>query len=148
MPETVRNLTIYGYNYTNRYIDSFEVDGQGGGNLDVSGPGSGGGGSVCCYGWRMGAPLPQTFRVRWASSGCLKTLTSSSGYKHQVVEHQFTERDVLIEGPVPLAPSFLEVHIYPDQHVEIALTSDYSSPRLKLNPERQVREYPQCKEAS
>lgn len=30
---TSLQLTLTGYNYTNRYIDSFEVDGVGGGNM-------------------------------------------------------------------------------------------------------------------
>jgi hypothetical protein len=29
------SLTIYGYNYTDLYIDSFSVNGNGGGNLEV-----------------------------------------------------------------------------------------------------------------
>jgi hypothetical protein len=45
-------LAIVGYNYTERYIDSFHVNGQGGGNLYVSGPTAGGGSSACCVSWR------------------------------------------------------------------------------------------------
>jgi hypothetical protein len=41
------SLEINGFNYTDLYIDSFEVNGQGGGNLFVSSPTSGGGGGVC-----------------------------------------------------------------------------------------------------
>ena len=30
------SLTLHGYNYTNRYIDSYSINGQGGGNLFLS----------------------------------------------------------------------------------------------------------------
>ncbi|MBC7993450.1 MAG: hypothetical protein H7Z15_09445, partial [Rhizobacter sp.] len=38
------SVVAYGYNYTDTYIDSFEVDGAGGGNLEVSTPTAPGGG--------------------------------------------------------------------------------------------------------
>lgn len=47
-------LALTGYNYTDRYIDQFEVDGQGGGNIAVSGPNTAGNGSSCCVSYRSG----------------------------------------------------------------------------------------------
>ena len=47
-PVKAHNLTIYGYNYTDTEIGSFEVNGQGGGNIEVSIPTAGGGKSTCC----------------------------------------------------------------------------------------------------
>lgn len=44
----VTSLGIVGYNYTNRAINTFTIDGAGGGNLYVSSPASGGGGTTCC----------------------------------------------------------------------------------------------------
>jgi hypothetical protein len=64
------NLTITGFNYTSRYIDEFSVNGQGGGNLYVSGPTSGGGGSICCVSYVKGAAAPRII-VRWQSGGCM-----------------------------------------------------------------------------
>lgn len=48
------SLTIEGYNYTDDYIDQFTVNGQGGGNLYLSTPTSGGGGGL--------RPAPATSR--------------------------------------------------------------------------------------
>jgi Protein of unknown function (DUF3304) len=139
-------LTIYGYNYTNRHIAEFEVAGQGGGDLDVSGPGSSGGGGVCCIGWRDGTRLPQTLRVRWEVGGCLQTVTNSLGESREMARHFFKEKDVSLNGPVPADPGYLEVHFYPDEHIEIAITTLTSEPRLKLDPARAVNPYPEkCK---
>ena len=142
-----RPLTIYGYNYTDRYIDQFYVDGQGGGNLDVSGPGSGGGGSACCIGWRDGTRLPQTVHIRWVAGGC-KFLTppNSHGERYEDVRHIFKEKDVILSGPVPADPGYFEVHFYADEHVEVAITTFPSDPRLRLDPARAVDPYPEtCK---
>ena len=141
-----RALTIYGYNYTNRYIDQFYVDGQGGGNLDVSGPGSGGGGSVCCIGWRDGTRLPQTVHIRWVAGGCLHTVVNSSGESREAVRHVFREKDVILSGPVPADPGYFEVHFYPDEHIEVAITTLPSHPRLQLDPARSADPSPEkCK---
>ncbi|MBX3625682.1 MAG: DUF3304 domain-containing protein [Rhizobacter sp.] len=139
-------LTIYGYNYTNRYIDQFYVDGQGGGNLDVSTPTSGGGGRVCCISWRDGTPLPQKVKVRWMNAACKRWVTNSSGESRQVPVPQFVETEAALQGPVPANPRYFEVHIYPDEHIEVAITAMPSEPRLKLSEAREVRGYPECKE--
>src|SRR5882724_225523 len=139
-------LTIYGYNYTNRYIDQFYVDGQGGMNLSVSTPDSGGGGRVCCIGWTDGTPLPQKVTVRWMNAACKKTVTNSSGETRQVVVPLFAEQEVELHGPVPKDPGYFEVHIYPDGHIEVAITQTTSEPRLKLDRAREILGYPPCKE--
>lgn len=123
-------LAIYGYNYTNRHIDQFYVDGQGGDNLDVSGPGSGGGGSVCCIAWRDGMHSPQKVHVRWVAGGCLHTVTNSSGESREAGRHVFKKKDVIFSGPVPPDPGYFEVHFYPDEHIEVAITTLPSDPRL------------------
>jgi|SRR5882724_3752745 len=139
-------LTIYGYNYTNRYIDQFYVDGQGGSNLYVSSPKSGGGGGVCCISWTDGTPLPQKVTVRWMNAGCKKKVTNSNGETSDYVVSFFKEQEVELNGPVPKSPGYFEVHIYPDSHIEVAITEAPSEPRLKLEKSRTVRGYPPCKE--
>lgn len=142
----VHSLTIYGYNYTNRYIDQFEVDGQGGGNLDPSNFSAGGGKGACCMGWRDGTHLPQTVHIRWVAGGCVRTVTNSSGESREVVRHLFKETDVVLSGPVPADPGYFEVHFFPDEHIEVAITSLPSEPRLRLDPGRAVDPYPEkCK---
>jgi Protein of unknown function (DUF3304) len=63
------NLTIYGYNYTDTGIGSFEVNGQGGGNLEVSIPTAGGGKSTCCLTvytpMREPRPIKNQVEPRW-----------------------------------------------------------------------------------
>jgi len=134
-------LGIVGYNYTDRYIDQFYVNGQGGGNLDVSGQRGGGGGIVCCIGWRDGTPLPQKMRIKWVAGGCMKTLTDSDGYTFTAPLHTFKEQDVQLTGPVPKNPHYFEVHFYPDGHIEVAITEMDSDPRLKLSRAREKPTY-------
>jgi hypothetical protein len=143
-------LTIYGYNYTNRYIDQFYVDGQGGMNLYVSSPTSGGGGGVCCIGWTDGTPLPQTVMVRWVASACMQEVTNSNGRTREVPVHTFKEQEVELRGPVPKDPGYFEVHFYPDGHIEVAITAIPSDPRLRLDKSREAPQdvqYPKCKKA-
>lgn len=143
---TLHTLTIYGYNYTNRYIDQFYVSGEGGGNMDVSTPSAGGSKRTCCMGWRDGTKLPLTLTVRWVAGGCMRTVTNSVGESRDVPRHIFKEESATLRGPLPAEPGYLEVHIYPDEHVEIAITATPSEPRLKLDPARAVDPYPEkCK---
>ena len=76
---TSEALLIQGYNYTDDYIDSFTVNGQGGGNLFVSGPLSGGGKSVCCVSYTPGSSLPIKLKVRWVGAYCKAYETSPYG---------------------------------------------------------------------
>ena len=66
------SLTITGYNYTNKYIDEFFVDGNGGLNLFVSSATSGGGGSVRCVKYIIGATLWKP-EIRWQVGGAPTT---------------------------------------------------------------------------
>ena len=63
-----------------------------------------------------------------------------------MARHFFKEKDVIFNGPVPGDPGYLEVHFYPDEHIEIAITAVSSDPRLKLDPARAVDPYAEkCK---
>lgn len=109
------SVVAYGYNYTDLYIDSFEVDGAGGGNLAVSTPDSPGGGHTCCALVTSGLPLGTLFNIRWTRD-----------------RKRWCEQDVPLTQPVPSESRYLEVHFYPDGKVEIEATQKASSPRLKL----------------
>ena len=109
------NLTIYGYNYSDSGISSFEVNGQGGGNLTVSTATSPGGSSVCCV--SIYAPLlaPQPVTIKWSrdtETWCSQVAT--------------------LKPPLPARPKYFEVHFYPDGQIEVAVTEEASKPRLRL----------------
>jgi hypothetical protein len=131
-------LTIYGYNYTNHYIDQFSVNGAGGGNLDVSTPDAGGGKSACCMVWRDGTPLPRTVHIEWAFNACEYTSAPNIyGERFDTVHNYVKEQAVQLKGPVPKNPGYFEVHFYPDGHIEVAISATSSEPRLKLPADRE-----------
>lgn len=138
-------LTIYGYNYTDHYIDQFTVNGAAGSNLDVSTPSAGGGGGTCCVMWRDDTPLPTKVHVRWAVEGCaFITKPNQEGETFESVKHFFKEADVELRGPVPKKPGYFEVHFYPDGHIEAAISEYPNPPRLKLDPSRE-KQMRKCK---
>lgn len=126
------SLLIQGYNYTNDYINSFTVDGQGGGNLYVSGPTSGGGGSVCCVSYPRGTPLPIKLKIRWVGSYCMEYETSQFGRTSSYPLGIWREAEALAVDLSEGKPRALEVHIFPDGHAEAAITRGYSRPRMIL----------------
>jgi hypothetical protein len=145
-----RSLLIQGYNYTDDYIDSFTVDGQGGGNLYVSGPTSGGGGSVCCASFVRGTPMPVKLKVRWSAAYCMVYETNVFGRTSSYRKGLWKEAEALLVDLSQGKPRALEVHIFPDGHVEAAITPGYSRPRLVLPRTEQYRRpgppksYPDC----
>ena len=143
---TLVNLALKGYNYTNIYIYDFSVDGQGGDNLRVSGPSSGGGGSVCCVSYRTRAvPAKWKVKVRWHTAACTYNERISGGETFSDTYKFHKEVEVEVDPNVPDNPGYFEVHIYPDGHVEAAITEHDSYPRLKLNEDREDRsDYPRC----
>ncbi|WP_140631236.1 DUF3304 domain-containing protein [Methylibium rhizosphaerae] len=110
------HLTLHGYNYTDTEIGSFEVDGQGGGNVAVSTPTGGGGKSTCCITLHTPLVHPRPVTIKWSRDS-----------------DTWCEQEVLIRPPVPARPEYFEVHFYRDGHVEVAITEDGSPPRLKLD---------------
>jgi hypothetical protein len=139
------NLTLRGFNYTSRYIDSFNVNGQAGFNLYVSSPTSAGGSRICCVSYLLGASAPD-ITVRWQSGGCMYRpeveLASGATY---LMHSFFREIKVKVDSRIPARPEFLEVHFYPDGRVEAAIMDRASSPRLKLNEEREDNsDFPRC----
>ena len=144
-PREPVGLTIYGYNYTNRYIDQFYVNGNAGSNLGVSTPTAGGSKSVCCFSYTPGTPVPKTVTVKWVASGCTyKTINSDNEHSSRA-HHFFKTVEVPVNPKVPPNPSYFEVHFYPDGHVEAAITEHSSPPRLILSEDREDRsDYPRC----
>ncbi|MBR8058042.1 DUF3304 domain-containing protein [Burkholderia dolosa] len=123
-------LGIVGYNYTDRAVANFGVNGQGGGNIELSTPTAGGGGTSCCVVMSRSTKTPFWVDVKYKMSALesyppRKVIEPSGPYKEARVE---------VKGPIPPDPSYLEVHFYPDGHIEAAISGSDgpSPPRLKL----------------
>jgi hypothetical protein len=144
-PGTRLNLTLIGYNYTNRYIDGFSANGQGGGNLYVSGPTSGGGSNVCCVSYVQGAAARDVI-IRWQSGGCMFRAPAVLASGNTQLAHGFyRELKVKVDPRIPQSPEYFEVHFYPDGHVEAAITDSASFPRLVYSENREDEsDFPRC----
>jgi hypothetical protein len=116
-PGKTVKVDIVGYNYTDHYIESFSVNGYGGGHIALSSPTSGGGGEYCCFYYIEGIGFPYEVEVEWGSSDRWGPTQKAK---------------VRIPQPKLANPHMLEIHFYPDGHLEAELTDWYSDPRLKL----------------
>jgi hypothetical protein len=125
-------LSIVGYNYTDRYIDSFEVNGRSGGNLDISSETDGGGKSACCVSWTEGSKLPLKVTVKWVGSYCMKKETNSVGEVNDFREPIWNVAEVEFNGPVPENPRNFEVHIYRQGRIAIGMSEKRSPPQVIL----------------
>jgi hypothetical protein len=114
-PSEPLSLVINGFNYTDLYIDRFEVNGQWGGNLFVSSPLSGGGKGVCCVRWVPDRTAPVRVTVRWTRD-----------------RKRWCTQQVELDTPLPAHPRYLAVHFFPDGHLEAELSEDTPPLRLSL----------------
>lgn len=139
------SLGILGYNYTNESIDSFSINGQGGGNISVSSPTSGGSGIVCCFIYRPGSTL-KIVRIRWQSGVCYFSKQSSLSKLTRDKFHLFyKEKEAPVEVLASTDAKYMEVHFYPDGSIRAAVTAEISSPRLNLDAQRDEQAfYPRC----
>lgn len=120
-------LGILGYNYTDRYIDRFSVDGAGGTNVFLSNDDGGGGSVSCCIGYDADYPLPVAMEVKWMF-----------GYQlgpdgEIVVPDEHHKATAVLDGPVPADPAYLEVHFMPDGSVQLRITATRSPPILSID---------------
>jgi len=115
-------LGITGYNYTNRYIDRFSVNGQGGTNLRAHTNGSG---EACCIVLRADQELPVKVYVEWTYG---ERWNHIKGIKLQDAKSYSAE--VFLEGPTPKDPTIFAVHFYPDNTVQVEVAADYPKPRI------------------
>jgi hypothetical protein len=144
------DLSINGFNYTDYYIDHFTVNGNGGGNVFLSTPTAGGGGTSCCITYYPGRSLPFKVKVGWTANPCTYFKTNSDNEVFEKTRWQWKEKEVMVHGPVPAEPQHFEVHFYPDGRIEAAITDRDSPPRLRLDedsPSRlkaKAKGYPKC----
>jgi hypothetical protein len=132
-PEPVA-LSILGYNYTGRYIHTFSVNGQWGGNLYEE---SAGGSIVCCLSFRPDSKLPFDVEVEWTFG----REEDDKGNITRPQEHR--KATATVTGPLPKGePSNFEVHFMPDGSVRAFVTHFNSDPILlpngKPNPDIRI----------
>lgn len=123
-------LGIVGYNYTDRAVADFSVNGQWGANVELSTPTAGGGGTVCCVVMSRDTKTPFWVEVKYKMSALesyppRRVIDPSQPYRNARVQ---------VTGPIPPEPSYLEIHFYPDGHIEAVISGPDgpSPPRLKL----------------
>jgi Protein of unknown function (DUF3304) len=119
--DDTRSVTFVGYNYTERPIFTFSVNGVGGGNIFVNG---GGGSLACCGDITIGKPAV----IKWMYSYTKKQ------YEAGLREETHTATVIVPPPQIPTA-GYLEVHFYPDHHVELAVVKFPGPRRLPDLPE-------------
>lgn len=137
LPQPVkRELAIKSYNYTAKYIDSFNVGPVDGGNVHLSSETGGGGGIVCCFSFQRDVG-PKTVKVEWTDDLCKYNVRAlSNGETDFAIHSEVRTRSVEIATPIPNDPQYLEVHFYPDGTVQAAITEAISPPRILLSKSR------------
>jgi Protein of unknown function (DUF3304) len=107
--EDTRSVTVVGYNYTERPIYTFSVNGAGGSNLFAKEK-HGGGAFSCCTEITVGKPAV----IKWVYD------TTEKQYEAGLREENHSTT-ITVPPPTVSEASYLEVHFYPDHHVELAL---------------------------
>lgn len=131
------SVDIVGFNYTDRVIDSFSVNEQGGGNVFLSTITSGGGKSVCCIRLPDAVRGLSKIRVRWQVDGCIyltKSRISEEIFKN--IFPYYKQAEIELNRPQESKLQHLEIHFYPDGSVKGKLTAELSLPQLSLDSKR------------
>lgn len=138
-------VSLMGFNYTNRFIDSYSVDDSGGGHVGMSSPTAGGSGTMCCAIIDKSTKEKILVKVRWQVDGCTYLVRNSSGELDKV-RHKFHKEKFVYLEPTSLAnPRYLETHFFPDGTIKLQITEDISLPKLKLSDERPDQsKFPRC----
>jgi hypothetical protein len=124
-------LAIMGYNYTDRAIADLSVNGAWGADVFLSTPTAGGGKTVCCVAMDRDTKTPFWVTVKYQMAPLeayppRRVIEPAGPYRTEKVE---------VTGPIPPDPGYLEIHFYPDGHIEAAVSGrdGPSPPRLNLN---------------
>lgn len=137
-------LGIIAYNYTDRYIDSFSIDGQGGGDVRLSTPTSGGSSTMCCVLLAKNPKWPMRVLVRWTVGGCKKY---EKNRKYSQIQYSYKEEEIDVEHDLAIPASDIAVHFYEGGKVRVRLSDGWEAPLLKLPKGRPDREFfPECKQ--
>lgn len=140
-------LGLVGYNYTDREIEDYSIDGVGGGHIRKSSPTSGGGGTTCCV--RLLKELNGTIqvKVRWQVDGCRYLIKDLDGNSEAARHFFYREEEVSVTIPPGKTIAYLETHFYPNGRPQVRLTEYSSLPALALDKKRPDRSlFPRCKD--
>jgi hypothetical protein len=139
-------LGLVGYNYTDRHISVYSVDGADGGHINLSSPTSGGSGVSCCVRLSKTNTGPIHVKVRWQVDGCIFLIKDDRTGKADKVRHfYYKESEVEVQPVVGEKPNYIETHFFPNGTVQVRLTEHGSDPLLALDEMRPDKSYfPKC----
>jgi hypothetical protein len=125
------DLELVGYDYTDRAILDFSVNGASGGNVFLSTKTSGGGKYACCVRLDRSTKTPFWVDVEYTREALV---AYPSDQVARPADKAPIKAHVEVKGPMPERPEYLEIHFYPDGHIEGALSGEDgpSAPRLRL----------------
>jgi hypothetical protein len=146
MKERYFLLGLVGYNYTDRHISAYSVNGADGADIRLSSPIGGGSGITCCVRLAKNRITPFRVKVRWQYDGCIYLMRDDRTGKADKVRHYYyKEAEVEVQRADSGAPGYIETHFYPDGTVQVATTDYFSEPRLALDPKRVDQSlFPRC----
>ena len=107
--QDTRSVTVIGYNYTERPIYTFSVNGVGASNLFAKQK-YGGGKDSCCIDITVGQPV----EIKWLYDTTEKQYLAGLGEENR-------STTVIVPPPTVPEAEYLEVHFFPDHHVELYL---------------------------
>lgn len=141
-------LGLVGYNYTDRHISNYSVNGVDGGDVIMSSPTSGGSGISCCLRLSNNQRGLMRVKVRWQVDGCIYLIRdNSTGEADKIRHYYYKEVETDVQPPVGVLSRYVETHFYPDGSVQVLLTKNMSSPRLVLDERRPDKSsFPRCKD--
>lgn len=130
-------LGLVGYNYTDRHISSYTVNGADGGHAFLSSPTGGGSGISCCVKLSKKNAGPVKVKVRWQVDGCIFLIKDDRTGKADKVRHYYyKEKEVDLHSVDGGTPGYIETHFYPDGSVQVQSREHISSPRMQLDEKR------------
>lgn len=130
-------LGLIAYNYTDRTIASYQINGAGGGDVSLSSLTSGGSGTTCCVQYEMLRKAPIHVLVRWQENGCyFQVKSQASEYVSRQTHYYFKEKEVMVDLMHNGNPTYIETHFYPDGDVRVRITDEISLPQIKLSGRR------------
>lgn len=140
-------LSLIGYNYTDRHISEYSVEGASGGYVRLSSHTGGGSGTTCCIKIQRNYRDRMTVKVRWQVDGCTYLIKDSRTGKADKARYlHYKEAEVEVLRKDGGNPEYIETHFYPDGSVQVQLTESMSHPFLVLDHTRRDKsQFPRCK---